>query len=337
MSSGCLTARVLGASSTGRWPIGWMPRGTCCSSRQSPTRPRSFLRRCSRRKWAKHGPDGESDRGVPRRDQCRGLRVDPPPYPGARKPPRWRAWAESRPKRRSGVGNRWDSERGGCRARNATSGPSGCGSSRAGRTGRDTAGVDARRRSVAEASTAFAPAEASTAFAPAEASTAFASAEAATAAFAATAAPTDHHAAGPRVWRQEPHPHRPSRTCAFAATTPGVPAATTPSADRSPSPREGEVGEEMSKLLAAIIAIAALFALVAGGASAGGGTPSGTGQPCQSCQAEPTGPARHHQHDERIRHACSERLCGQRTAELRTTPSRCPSNDVACYQVSIHH
>jgi hypothetical protein len=39
MSYACQTARVLGASSTGRWPIESMPPGTCWSSNQSSTKP----------------------------------------------------------------------------------------------------------------------------------------------------------------------------------------------------------------------------------------------------------------------------------------------------------
>jgi hypothetical protein len=39
MSCACQTARVLGASSTGRWPIESMPPGTCWSSNQSTTKP----------------------------------------------------------------------------------------------------------------------------------------------------------------------------------------------------------------------------------------------------------------------------------------------------------
>jgi hypothetical protein len=52
-------------------------------------------------RWGRHGPDGESDPGAPRRAQCRWLRIDPPPCLGARRPTRWRVWVECGPKRRS--------------------------------------------------------------------------------------------------------------------------------------------------------------------------------------------------------------------------------------------
>jgi hypothetical protein len=98
----------------------------------------------------------------------------------------------------------------------------------------------------------------------------------------------------------------------------------------------GRKGEEMRKLLSAIVVVAALFAVVAGGASAGSGNPNGTGQPSQSCQAEPTGPP-----------GITSTTNGFATRAVNVYAGSAPQNsnnpksvsqyDVACYQVSTHH
>jgi hypothetical protein len=101
-------------------------------------------------------------------------------------------------------------------------------------------------------------------------------------------------------------------------------------------PHVGRKGEEMRRLLTAIIVIAALFAVVVGGASAGSGNPNGTGQPSQSCQAEPTGPP-----------GLLSTTNGFATHAVNVYAGTQPQNsnnphsvsqyDVACYQFSTHH
>jgi hypothetical protein len=175
----------------------------------------------------RNGPFGAGNRGATRRDRRRRLRVDPTGHHAAQRTPNWGAWAWSRPKRSSKTRSPWGSASGAGPARNATPGPSGCSSGCTGRASRHATGVDAQRRSVAEPSATAATAANSAA--AAAATTATSSATAATSSATASAVASDQHAAWPRVWRQEPHPHGPSRTTAS-------------SADQSPSPGEGEIG-----------------------------------------------------------------------------------------------
>jgi len=175
--------------------------------------------------------EGARDRGAPPRGRCCRRRADPTPSLGARQALRRPACSESGSHRRSRTGNPQGAASGLSSARKLTAGPRGCAPRRACHAGPacGAGALDAERRSnscspTAESSASAAEAKAASATAAEAAASpeASAAAEATPAAeaaaatppddSAATAATADRHAAGQRLWRPKPPPHRTSGT-----------------------------------------------------------------------------------------------------------------------------